>query len=129
MPYLSTAQILGTMKINFPQQKFLLQFLGTWLAVNGRRNFTNLSRYRPWHGRTLRRHFARPFAWPQFQQRLLEHLVPTADEHELIAALDASFVPKSGKQTPGVGYFFNRLRLTGVEGLRAIAGQCRRPHP
>jgi hypothetical protein len=99
------AQCLLAMGVSRPTQKFVQEVLATWLTVRGRFNFANLSRYSSWHERTFRRGFARGFSWGEFNQRLVTILIPV--QHEVIAALDASFVKKSGKHTAGLGLFFN----------------------
>lgn len=105
MHYLIIAQCLLTMGVSVPTQKFVKEVLVTWLTVRGRFNFTNLSRYSSLCERTLRRGFERGFCWGEFNRRLLTIIIPV--QHELIAALDASFVKKSGKRTAGLGFFFN----------------------
>jgi hypothetical protein len=105
MHYLIIAQCLLTMGVSVPTQKFVKEVLVTWLTVRGRFNFTNLSRYSSLCERTLRRGFERDFAWGEFNHRLLTIIIPV--QHELVAALDASFVKKSGKRTAGLGFFFN----------------------
>jgi hypothetical protein len=99
------AQCLVAMGVPRPTQKFVQELLAIWLTVRGRFNFANLSRYSSLCERTLRRGFARGFQWGEFNRRLLTIIIPV--QHELIAALDASFVPKSGKCTAGLGSFFN----------------------
>jgi len=115
MHYSIIAQVLCGMGISLPRQKFMQQLFPTWLSVRGRFNFRNLSRYGPWHERTLRRGFGRGFSWPEFNSRLLAKLIPA--EHELIAALDAWFVPKSGQKTFGRGSFFNGCAGRAQKGL------------
>ena len=109
------AQVLVGMGVHLPQRKFLTELLSTWLAVRGRFNCTNISRYSSLHERTLRRGFARDFCWPQFNRGLLAESIPA--DHELIAAMDASFVPKSGKKTFGLGYFFSGCAGRAQKGL------------
>ena len=99
------ARCLLAMGVSRPTQKFVQEVLATWMTVRGRFNFANLSRYSAWHERTFRRGFARGFAWAEFNQRLLTIIIPV--QHEVIAALDASFVKKSGRCTAGLGLFFN----------------------
>ena len=91
------------------------ELFGTWLSVRGRFNFVNVGRYSCWDERTLRRWFRRVFSWPEFNSRLLARLIPAGDE--LIAALDASFVSKSGKKTFGLGHFFNGCLGRAQKGL------------
>lgn len=115
MHYFIIAQVLCEMGVNLPQRKFFQELTSNWLAVRGRFNFMNVSRYFSCHERTLRRWFGRDFAWPEFQQRLLEHII--APDHELIAALDASYVPKSGRRTPGLDYYFSGCAGRALKGL------------
>lgn len=109
------AQVFSEMGAYLPQRKFLLELMTTWPAVRGRFNYMNMSRYCCCHERTLRRWFSRGFAWDEFNAALLPRIIPS--EHEVIAALDASFVPKSGRQTPGLAYFFSGCAKRALKGL------------
>lgn len=98
-----------------PQRQFLETLLATILALRGRVNFRNLSRYCNYSERTMARQFRAPFDWPGFHQRVMQAaLDPPA---ELISAQDASFIPKSGKQTFGLGHFFNGCAGRAERGL------------
>jgi DDE superfamily endonuclease len=98
-----------------PQRKFLATLFVTILVLRGRVNFRNLSRYCDYSERTIARQFREPFDWPDFHQRvLMTALDPRA---ELVSAHDASFIPKSGKQTFGLGHFFNGCASRAERGL------------
>jgi DDE superfamily endonuclease len=98
-----------------PQRKFLATLFVTILVLRGRGNFRNLSRYCDYSERTLARQFREPFDWPDFHQRVL---MTALDPHaELVSAHDASFLPKSGKQTFGLGDFFNGCASRAERGL------------
>src|SRR3954452_7997860 len=98
-----------------PQRKFLATLFVTILVLRGRVNFRNLSRYCDYAERTIARQFRAPFDWPDFHQRvLMTALDPRA---ELVSAHDASFIPKSGKQTFGLGHFFNGCASRAERGL------------
>jgi len=98
-----------------PQRKFLATLFVTILVLRGRVNFRNLSRYCDYSERTIARQFRERFDWPDFHQRvLLTALDPRA---ELVSAHDASFRPKSGKQTFGLGHFFNGCASRAERGL------------
>src|SRR5262245_59494753 len=98
-----------------PQRKFLATLFVTILVLRGRVNFRNLSRYCDYSERTIAPQFREPFDWPDFHQRILmTALDPRA---ELISAHDASFIPKSGKQTFGLGHFFNGCASRAERGL------------
>ena len=98
-----------------PQRKFLATLFVTILVLRGRVNFRNLSRYCDYSERTIARQFREPFNWPDLHQRvLMTALDPRA---ELISAHDASFIPKSGKQTFGLGHCFNGCARRAERGL------------
>jgi hypothetical protein len=98
-----------------PQRKFLTVLFATILALRGRVTCRNLSRYCQYSERTIARQFRATFDWPDFHQRVMTAaLDPRA---ELISAQDASFLPKSGKQTFGLGHFFNGCASRAERGL------------
>jgi DDE superfamily endonuclease len=102
-------------ELSQPQRKFLATLFVTILGLRGRVNFRNLSRYCDSSERTIARQFRKPFAWPDFHQRvLMTALDPRA---ELVSAHDASFLPKSGKPTFGRGHFFNGCTSRAERGL------------
>ena len=98
-----------------PQRKFLATLFVTILVLRGRVNFRNLSRYCDYAERTIARQFRAPFDWPDFHQRVL--MTALAPHSELISAQDASFISKSGKQTFGLGHFFNGCASRAERGL------------
>jgi DDE superfamily endonuclease len=98
-----------------PQRKFLATLFVTILVLRGRVNFRNLSRYCDYAERTIARQFREPFDWPDFHQRVL--LTALDPRSELVSAHDASFIPKSGKQTFGLGHFFNGCASRAERGL------------
>jgi hypothetical protein len=98
-----------------PQRKFLVMLFSTILALRGRVNFRHLSRYGDDSERTIARQFRRSFDWPDFHQRVITTaLDPQA---EVISVQDASFIPKSGTQTFGLGHFFNSCAGHAERGL------------
>jgi len=98
-----------------PQRKFLATLFVTILVLRGRVTFRNLSRYCDYSERTIARQFRAPFDWPDFHQRVL--MTALAPHAELISAHDASFISKSGKQTFGLGHFFNGCASRAERGL------------
>jgi hypothetical protein len=98
-----------------PQRKFLVTLFVTILVLRGRVNFRNLSRYCDYSERTIARQFRAPFDWPDLHQRVLRTALEPRSE--LISAHDASFIPKSGKQTFGLGPFFNGCTSRAERGL------------
>jgi len=98
-----------------PQRKFLAGLFATILALRGRVNFRNLSRYCDYSERTMARQFRAAFNWPDFPQRVLKAALDSRSE--LLSVQDASFIPKSGKQTFGLGHFFNGCANRAERGL------------
>jgi hypothetical protein len=98
-----------------PQRKFLATLFVTILVLRGRVNFRNLSRYCDYSERTIARQFREPFDWPDLHQRVLRTALDPCSA--LVSAHDASFIPKSGKQTFGLGHFFNGCASRAERGL------------
>jgi len=101
--------------IRQPQRKFLTVLFATILALRGRVTCRNLSRYCEYSERTMARQFRATFDWPDFHQRVMTAALEPRSE--LISAQDASFIPKSGKQTFGLGHFFNGCASRAERGL------------
>src|SRR4029450_2154966 len=89
--------------------------VSTVLARAGRVTGRNLSRYCAYSERTIARQFRASFEWPEFHQRVMMTVLEPCTE--LISVQDASFIPKSGKQTCGLGQFFNGCANRAERGL------------
>lgn len=102
-----------------PQKKFILTWFSTLLVSCGQATFVNLSRYSQINKRTYRRQYQRSFNFMQFNQKLIEQAI--TPRSELILAVDCSFIPKSGKQTYGLDYFYNGSASKAEKGLEISA--------
>src|SRR5262245_19419625 len=98
-----------------PRRKFLATLFVTILVLRGRVTFRHLSRYGDYSERTIARQFREPFDWPAVHQRVRMTVLDPSSE--VISAHDASFIPKSGKQTFGLGHFFNGCASRAERGL------------
>ena len=98
-----------------PQRKFVAHLLGLLLMLPGHATFRNMSRYSPITRRTFSRWYERPFDWVSLNKAAITTVVPP--EHEQALAIDASFVPKSGKQTYGLDRFWNGCHSRAEKGL------------
>ena len=87
----------------------------TIFIVCGKVNFSNLSRYSNLSERTYRRQFAEAFDYTRFNSGVIEQAVST--DSRAIAAMDCSFISKSGKQTYGLDYFYNGSASKSEKGL------------
>lgn len=102
-----------------PQQQFLAHLLGLLLMLPGHATFRNLSRYRAYHERTFARWYARDFDFVSLNKAAIIQVIPPAHEQALV--IDASFVPKSGKQTYGLDRFWNGSHSRTEQGLEISA--------
>jgi len=71
----------------------------------GRANFRNLSRFCSLCEETLGRWSLRSFSYQEFNRILLQRTQNL--DSDWIASIDASFLPKSGKATEGLSYFYS----------------------
>ena len=81
----------------------------------GKVNFTNLSRYSELSERSYRRQFENSFSFMGVNRCLIAAAI--AAVRFQVAAIDASFIPKSGKHTPGLDWFYNGKASRAERGL------------
>lgn len=81
----------------------MIHLMPLLLTIRGRHNFENLSRYGSFHEATYRVRYEDEFAFERFNEALILSL----PEEERIIAFDPSYLPKSGKHTPGASYFWS----------------------
>ena len=98
-----------------PQKKFLVTLFLTILLMRGKVNFRNMSRYSDYSEKTYARQFRQSFDFVEFNERLIADLVPP--EHEKIGVMDCSYIGKSGKETYGLGYFYDSAHDKAAKGL------------
>jgi hypothetical protein len=93
----------------------------TLFVVCGKANFTNISRYGEYSERTYRRQYQKSFDFIPFHaQTIAAAIAPSREQiaefvrtgspsmqRTQAAAIDCSFISKSGKQTWGVDNFYN----------------------
>lgn len=96
------------------QKRFLSVLFRTVLLLRGRVNFSNLASHSAFAEKTYRRGFRRDFDFKQFNVHCLEQRPVKGN---LIAAMDASYLPKSGKETYGLGKFYSGCLGKAVKGL------------
>jgi hypothetical protein len=110
-----TATLNQLPELTKPRRNFMVALFATILAVRGRANYRNLARYGAYCEHTYARHFAQPFPWLAYHAQVLRDYVPAA--HQLMLAQAASFVPKSGPATWGLGRFYNGCASRVERGL------------
>lgn len=102
-------------KLAKPRRKFLVMVLRTILMMRGRVNYTNLSRYSEYSERTFRRQYVKPMNFGEVNHLIVSEL--KMEEQTLVLAMDATFIGKSGKHTPGLGRFWNGSDGRAEKGL------------
>lgn len=97
------------------QTTFIATLLRLMIALPGRATFRNLARFAHYHERTFRRHFDKAVSWTKLNIALAQPA--WIETNELVLAIDASFVPKSGKHTYGLDAFWNGAHSRSERGL------------
>lgn len=95
------------------KSRFLSHILILILSIRGRINFLQLERYGSMSERSYRHNFTKSFDWLTFNKELVD----SESSNELIIGFDPSFISKSGKHTPGVGYFYSGCHSRYERGL------------
>lgn len=96
--------ILNKMKaVNKWRYDFILEVFGLILSIKGRINFLQFERFGNYGEQHYRNQFENRFDFMSFNKELIhEH----ASKH-LTIAFDPSYINKSGKSTPGVGWYWS----------------------
>ncbi len=109
-----TANILSKIpNLDKWQQKFIIHLFWLLLSMRGRVNFEQLGRYSHYNESTFRNNFDKFFDYLAFNQQLIKMVC----EKEIAIAFDPSFISKSGKHTPGLGYFWSGCAGRSKKGL------------
>ena len=98
--------------LNKPRRLFIAHILVLFLSVPGRRCLLNLSRWSEYCEKTFRLHFSQVFDWQGFNSELVRQT-----GHDLIIAIDPTFLPKSGERTYGKGKFWSGVSGKVMPGL------------
>lgn len=109
-------QALNKIKsINKKQKDFFTILMQGLIGIAGKRTFRNLARYMQIDEHTFSRQMAKSFDFAELNAAMIKETVNANDV--LIAVQDASFIPKSGKETHGLGYFWNGSASKAEKGL------------
>ena len=96
--------ILGKMPgMNKWRRDFFCHILHLFLSMRGRHNFENMERYGTYNECSYRQNFEKPFDFALFNRELIQQTCGP----ERVAAFDPSYIAKSGKHTPGVGWHWS----------------------
>lgn len=95
-------------------QRDFLGILFSSILLNGKMNYSSLARHRELDEKTYRRGLRREFDFASFN---FHGVAQRAEQGDLVAARDASFIAKSGKKTCGLGKFYSGCVGKTVKGL------------
>lgn len=98
-----------------PQRTFIAALLSVLMVFHGRATYRNLGRYCDMSEKRLSRWYRRDFDFTDFNHRLLFEQLP--ENGNFVAAIDASFMEKSGKKTEGLASFYNGKTSQAERGL------------
>lgn len=103
--------------INKRRKDFIVEIFILLLSVKGRINFLQLSRYGNYKEQSYRQQFEKKFNFLEFNKQL----VHSTGGNKYAIEFDPSYINKSGKSTPEVGYFWSGVAGRAKWGLE-IAG-------
>ena len=97
------------------QRTFMLYLFAVLVVFQGKATFKNMSRYSIMNEKRFRRWSHQRFDYAEFNMKLIALTLP--EQSEKIAAMDASFISKSGHKTQGLGSFYNGSAGAAQRGL------------
>lgn len=99
--------------IKKPRKKFILSTMILFLSMGGRRNFKGMERYGERCEKTYRLQFEERFDFLSFNIELSKESL----SDDCVLVFDPSYLPKSGKHTPGMGKFWSGCLGKAVQGI------------
>lgn len=93
--------------------KTVTEILMLFISMRGRMNFSQMGRQGEKCEKSYRLHFEKDFDWLDFNSMLVDQVC----SDERILGFDPSYIPKSGKQTPDLGYFYSGVASKYKKGL------------
>lgn len=114
-PYkaLITSMLGNLPNINLWRREFLIETFILFLSIPGRINFLQLARYGKRKEQRYRQQFEKRFDFLSFNKEL----TLSQGSSRFAIAFDPSYISKSGKKTPGVGYFWSGVANKAKWGL------------
>jgi hypothetical protein len=99
--------------INKSRKKFMLHLFLLFMGLRGRYNFLNMERYGNYNEQSYRNNFSEGFDFMDFNKELVKQCC----SNEIVIAFDPSYIPKSGKHTEHLGWFWNGTSGKAMKGL------------
>ena len=113
-PALLTTIVASLPDLTKPRRQFVIHILMLFLSVRHRINFLQLARHSDQYAEnTMRLHFENYLDFAAINQ----HLIHRHGSGHYVLALDASYLPKSGKATPGLDKYWSGTAGQALWGL------------
>ena len=97
-------------------QTFFIETMELMLTHTGRLNFTQMARCGRSCESRFRQNFKKPFDWFSFNKSFLE----STKGHRIAIAIDPCYIPKSGKKTDGIDWFWSGCAAAMKKGLEIL---------
>jgi len=89
--------------LNKCRKAFLCEVFVLYLSIKGRVNFLQLARFGKFKEQRYRQQFEKPFAFLEFNKEL----ALSYGGNRFVIAFDPSYINKSGRKTPGLGWYWS----------------------
>ena len=106
----------GTAKVRKNFRNLIIETIILYMCIPKRINFTQMARYGVSCESRFRQNFSKRFDWVAFNSSFTDKM----QGHRTAIAIDPSFIKKSGKQTPGIGYYWSGCANAIMRGLEIL---------
>lgn len=106
----------GTAKLRKSFQTFFITTSILFLSMTKRKNFTQMALFSDCCESRFRQNFQKKFDWVRYNLAYCREKL----QHRIAIAIDPSYIPKSGKHTPGTGYFWSGSASAAKWGLEIL---------
>ena len=110
------ALVVSKVKLNKCRCDFMIEIFMLYLSIPSRINFLQLGRYSLFGEQRFRRQFETGIDFFSFNKALSAPWIGARNA----VAFDPSFIHKSGKQTPGIGYFWSGCAGRALRGIEIL---------
>lgn len=107
---------VSKIKLNKCRRDFMIEIFMLYLSIPAKINFLQLGRYSLFGEQRFRNQSEKGFNFLCFNKALSEPWIGTRNA----IAFDPSFIHKSGKQTPGIGYFWSGCAGRALRGIEIL---------
>ena len=105
-----------TAKLRKSFQTFFITTSILFLSMTKRKNFTQMALFSDCCESRFRQNFKKRFDWVRYNLAFCREKF----QHRIAIAIDPSYIPKSGKHTPGTGYFWSGCASAAKWGLEIL---------